>query len=518
MVPVASERTFVQARVGTRIADAGPNERTPVTTLANAFGFFHWVGISHYVNLLFVGFLIRSGLQILSAHPKLYWNDACRPDSTWLKFTRKQMPADRLWTASDEEDPFSSWVALPGGRNLGVGRHWHFFCALFWMLNGFVYVALLVATGEWRRLLPASWSSFPEAAHTGWIYLHLRLPPAGHPYNPLQQLAYAGVVFGLGPLLIATGAAMSPAVAARFPWYVRAFGGRQSARSLHFLGLLAMSAFVVVHVALVVIDDFPRNMAWIVHGEDKLATLSIAIGMAGLGVIVALHVWATRFSLRHPEQVQRVLGAATRPVQQILLHHVTSRQRYSMADVGYFRVNGYPPTGAEYEQLARSNFVDWRLEIYGLVKTPMALSLADLRSLPTHTQITLHHCIQGWSGVAAWTGVSLAELLARCEPLPGARYLVLRAFDEHVEGQPYFETIDLELARHAQTILAFDMNGETLPIPHGAPCRVRVETQLGFKMVKYLRSIELIADYRTVGRGQGGFREDTQFYGPEAGI
>jgi sulfoxide reductase catalytic subunit YedY len=486
--------------------------------LTQVLGFFHWVGISHYVNLLFVGFLIRSGLQVLSAHPKLYWNDSCVPESAWLKLTRKQMPTDKLWTAADEEDPFSSWVALPGGKNLGIGRHWHFLCALFWMLNGFLYVALLFGTDEWRRLVPTSWSIFPDAARTAWIYLHLQLPPAGHPYNPLQQLTYAGVVFVLGPLLIATGAAMSPAVAARYPWYLRIFGGRQPARSVHFLGLVAMSAFTVGHVALVAIDDFPRNMAWIIHGENTHATLSIVIAAAGLVVVAVLHVWATRFSLKHPERVQRLVGVVTKPVQDLLLHHVGSRQRFAMKDVGFLRVNGYPPTGAAYQKLASAEFRDWRLEVGGLVKTRLGLSLEELRSMPAHQQITLHHCIQGWSGIAAWRGVALAELLEQCEPLPDARYVLFHAFDEHVEGQPYYETLDLELARHSQTILAYEMNGEPLSIPHGAPCRLRVETQLGFKMVKYLRSIELVADYRDVGRGQGGFREDTQFYGPEAGI
>ena len=122
---------------------------------------------------------------------------------------------------------------------------------------------------------------------------------------------------------------MSPAVAARSPWYLRIFGGRQPARSLHFMGLVAMSVFTVGHVALVALDDFPRNMAWIIHGHDALASLSIVVGMAGLVVAFVLHVWATHFSLKHPEQVQRLLGATTRPVQQVLLHHATSRQNYS---------------------------------------------------------------------------------------------------------------------------------------------------------------------------------------------
>lgn len=486
--------------------------------LANAFGFFHWVGISHYVNLLLVGFLIRSGLQILSAHPKLYWNDHCRPGSEWLRLTRKKLPTDKPWTASDEEDPFSSWAALPGGRNLGIGRLWHFGCVIFWILNGIVYVSLLFATDEWRRLIPTSWSVFPDAARAAWTYLHLTLPPAGHPYNALQQLTYAAVIFVLAPALIATGAAMSPAVAARFPWYLKIFGGRQSARSLHFLSLVAISVFTVVHVTLVVVDDFPRNMAWIVHGKNAMATASIVIGLAGLGVVAWLHVWATRVSLRRPERVQQAWGAVLQPVQRRLFHHVTSRQDYRERDVGFFRVNGSPPTSAEYAELARTGFAGWQLEITGLVATPFKLSLAELEAMPSQTQITKHHCIQGWSGIAAWKGVRVADLLARCGPLPTARYIVFHGFDEHVAGQPYYETIDLELARHPQTILAYEMNHEPLSIPHGAPCRLRIETQLGFKMVKFIRSMELVDDYRAIGRGQGGFREDTQFYGSEAGI
>ncbi len=138
---------------------------------AQAFGFFHWIGISHYLNLLFIGFMVRSGLEILSAHPKLYWNDGCQPGTEWLKFTRKQMPRDRLWTAEDEQTEFPSWIALPGKRQLGMGRHWHLFCAIFWLLNGLTYIVLLFGTGEWRRLIPTSWSVFPEAVHAASTYL-----------------------------------------------------------------------------------------------------------------------------------------------------------------------------------------------------------------------------------------------------------------------------------------------------------------------------------------------------------
>ncbi len=486
---------------------------------AQAFGFFNWAGISHFINLLFISLLIRSGLEILSAHPKLYWNDDCRVGSEWLKFTRKVMPADRLWTASDEQEPFSSWIALPGHMNLGIGRHWHFCSIIFWVLNGVVYVFALFAIGGWRRLIPTSWSIVPAAIHTASIYAHFHLPPPGHPYNPVQQLAYAGTVFVIAPLMIATGAAMSPAVAARFPGYIKILGGRQSARSIHFLGLVAICLFTVVHVTLVAVEDFPANMSYIIHGRHALEGLSVAIGIGGLIAVMILHVWATQVSLRDPKFVQRALGILIEPVRRILLHHVRSRQAYPASAISaYFRVNGRPPETAAYQQMAAANFENWRLEIGGLVENPVQLGLADLRAMRAQSQITLHHCIQGWSGVARWTGVAMTDILARCRPLANARYLVFRSWQEPEPGVAYYEVIDLELASHAQTILAYEMNDAPLQVAHGAPCRLRVETQLGFKMVKWIRSIELVEDCRMLGEGQGGYREDVQFYGPEAGI
>jgi DMSO/TMAO reductase YedYZ molybdopterin-dependent catalytic subunit len=319
--------------------------------------------------------------------------------------------------------------------------------------------------------------------------------------------------------MIATGAAMSPAIAARFPGYVRMLGGRQSARSIHFLGLVAICLFTVVHVTLVVIEDFPANMSYIIHGRHALEGLSVAIGIGGLVVVAILHVWATQVSIRDPRWVQRTLGIAIEPVRRGLLHRLRSRQAYPRSAISaYFIVNGRPPESAEYQQMTQTNFENWRLEIGGLVEDPLQLSLSELRAMRACSQITLHHCIQGWSGVAQWTGVAVTDILARCRPLGNARYLVFRSLQEAEPGVTYYEVIDLALASHAQTILAYEMNGAPLQVAHGAPCRLRVETQLGFKMVKWVRSIELVEDYRQLGAGQGGYREDVQFYGPEAGI
>jgi DMSO/TMAO reductase YedYZ molybdopterin-dependent catalytic subunit len=274
-----------------------------------------------------------------------------------------------------------------------------------------------------------------------------------------------------------------------------------------------------VHVTLVAVEDFPANMSYIIHGQHALEGLSVAIGIGGLIVVAILHLWATQVSLRDPKFVQRALGVAIEPVRRALLHHVRSRQAYRRSAISaYFRVNGRPPESDEYRRMADANFEDWRLEIGGLVENPIHLRLADLRAMRSQSQITLHHCIQGWSGVAQWTGVALTDILARCRPLANARYLVFRSWQEPEPTVAYYEVIDLELAYHQQTILAYEMNEAPLQIAHGAPCRLRVETQLGFKMVKWIRSLELVEEYRVLGEGQGGYREDVQFYGPEAGI
>ena len=191
-----------------------------------------WLRATHFFNFLLLSLLVRSGLEILSAHPRLYWNDHCTPGSEWLKFTKKQRLKDGLWTASDEETSFPSAIALPGHENLGMGRHWHFLADFAWLLTGLTYVLMLFVTPEWRRLIPTSWQIVPDAWHAMLTYLNFHVVETPGGYNALQQLSYAAVIFLLAPFSIATGVAMSPAVAARFPWYIKIFHGRQGARSL----------------------------------------------------------------------------------------------------------------------------------------------------------------------------------------------------------------------------------------------------------------------------------------------
>lgn len=497
-----------------------------------SLGFPIWLRITHYINLLFIGLLIRSGIQILAAHPRLYWNDACNPKSAWLKFTGKRLPKDTLYTSMDDEVAVSPLLALPGKENLGLGRHWHFFSAIFWLLNGIVYIVLLFATDEWTRLIPTSWDIIPRAWQTLLTYLSFHIPPASdfRPYDPLQQLAYAAVVFLLGPFMLITAAAMSPAIEARFPWYVKLLGGKQSARSLHFLSLVAFILFIIVHTALVLIVHFQNNIRNIVLGSESANfALALTIAIIALIIVAAIYVWSNWHTLRHRRQVQHALGAIVDPTWRGLLHYETSKQQYKPSDItSYFWINGRPPIDDDYMKLAEDNFADWRLEVFGLVEHPLSLSLTNLRKLSKQAQITKHNCIQGWSAVAEWAGVPVSDILELCQPLPEARYLVFTSYQHGQQAYPdsplnmqdrcFYEVLDFVLAKHPQTILAYEMNGDPLPIPHGAPLRLRVETQLGYKMVKYLRSIELVKDYSTIGEGQGGYREDVQYYGKGAEI
>lgn len=487
-----------------------------------------WLRAGHWLNVLFLSLLARSGIEILSAHPKLYWNDHCRLGSEWLAIRPRPYPRGELFTADDQEQDWPSLLALPGHRHWDLGRHWHFACVTLWILTGLAYVALLFGTGEWRRLVPTRWDILPGAWHTFAAYLHFHVPDQAGTHNPLQQLAYFGVVFGLAPLSIATGAAMSPAVAARFPRYIRLFGGRQAARSLHFLSLLAFTAFFLVHVAMVAVHGFSREMGLMVLGRIRAGEegRALGLGLAILAAVVLIHVAATRLTLRRPDLVQRGAERFVDPVRRALLGHLRSVQRYEAKDVSpYLWVNGRPPAEADWLALAEGDFKDYVLEVGGLVERPLRLSLADLRALPRRSQVTLHNCIQGWSGVAAWTGVGLDTLMALCRPLPGAGDVVFRAFDEKSRSEPrpkaggfYYGTIPLELARHPQTILAYDLNGAPLPREHGAPLRLRLETQYGFTMVKYVRAIEFVDTYRHVGKGRGGWPEDNLHRSREASI
>jgi DMSO/TMAO reductase YedYZ molybdopterin-dependent catalytic subunit len=204
----------------------------------------------------------------------------------------------------------------------------------------------------------------------------------------------------------------------------------------------------------------------------------------------------------------------TRRAQRLFVDRKALAREFTHADISSdFRPNGsIDPTDSDYLALKAKGFSDYRLVVDGLVEKPLSLSLADLRALPSRTQITRHDCVEGWSSIAKWSGARLGPLLDQAKLKPGARYIVFHCGDtleQTLDGSgQYYESIDLIDAYHPQTILAYAMNDQPLPVPHGAPLRLRVERQLGYKQAKYIMRIEAVNDLKHLGRGAGGFWED----------
>jgi DMSO/TMAO reductase YedYZ molybdopterin-dependent catalytic subunit len=210
---------------------------------------------------------------------------------------------------------------------------------------------------------------------------------------------------------------------------------------------------------------------------------------------------------------QRLLDSAeelTYRAQRFFVGRTALAREFTEADLSpVFRSNGTAmPRTAQYQSLLARGFVDWRLTVAGAVGRPLQLSLEDLRRLPARTQITRHDCVEGWSAIGKWTGVPLHVVLRLAQLRDATRYIVFYCADELQPGQPYYESIDLVDAFHPQTILAYGLNGQRLPVANGAPLRLRLERQLGYKHAKYLMRIEAVERLDDIRGGNGGFWED----------
>jgi len=202
--------------------------------------------------------------------------------------------------------------------------------------------------------------------------------------------------------------------------------------------------------------------------------------------------------------------AANRFLLRLVSRRGKLAQEFSEADISrYFKANGNPPPlNMDYILNTMMGWPTWRLEVAGLVEQPMQFSLAELQALPARTQITRHDCVEGWSAIAKWKGVPLVEIMKRVQPKPEAKFVVFYCMDTDQDGNYYYESVDLYDAAHPQTILAYEMNGEPVPVDHGAPLRLRVETQLGYKMAKYIHRVDFVASHKEIGQGRGGYWED----------
>jgi DMSO/TMAO reductase YedYZ molybdopterin-dependent catalytic subunit len=209
------------------------------------------------------------------------------------------------------------------------------------------------------------------------------------------------------------------------------------------------------------------------------------------------------------------------------LHRVSQRalggaalaREFAASEVSpLFRANGSRKgAGEEYKRHLAEGFANWALRIDGLVERPLAIPLAALKALPQRAQITRHDCVEGWSAIGQWQGPQLSRVLDLARVKPQARYLIFHCADIYA-GAPYYESIDLADARHPQTILAWAMNGRPLEQAHGAPVRLRVERQLGYKHAKFVMRIEARDTLAGVYGGKGGYWEDAKGYAWYAGI
>lgn len=501
---MAAVQTFIQRHPGTQV----PSGISP--------GLPAWVGWTHFFNLFMMTFIIRSGIQILCDHPRLYFRRNSTPGKDeWLRVA-KPVPDDPLWTAKDDSVGLPGQLGLPGIRHsIGLARWWHLGMDVLWLFNGAVFYVLLFVTGQWRRIVPTSWDVFPNAASVAIQYLSLSWPHDNTwvAYNALQLLAYFTTVFIAAPMAVITGLGMSPALSMRFTVISKRLS-IQTARSLHFLVLLYFVLFIVVHVTFVFTTEALRNLNHMFAARDDGGWIGFAMFTVAMTVVAVGWVAATPITYRHPRVVQRVGYALVGPLQRLFERTNPKPGAFTDKDISpYLWHNGTYPETVEYKELEKNDFVDWRLRVYGLVEHPAELSLADLHDLPYHEQITQHFCIQGWSAVGKWGGVSMQTIMDIVKPLPEAKWVVFYSLGAGADGGAYYVAHPIGQMSHHLTMLAYDMNGEPLTYGHGAPLRLRNELQHGFRHVKWLKGIEFVAHYSELGSGYGGYNEDHEYFG-----
>jgi DMSO/TMAO reductase YedYZ molybdopterin-dependent catalytic subunit len=236
----------------------------------------------------------------------------------------------------------------------------------------------------------------------------------------------------------------------------------------------------------------------------SLITTGLATAAGASGLVVAARL-ADRYGLIPPDGagVYGVGETLTYGAQRLLMANQSLAREFNRSQISKsVPIDGKPPEKEDYQRLLAGQFADWRLKIEGLVARPSLLSLAELKSYPSRTQITHQACEEGWSFIAEWTGVPLSHILNLAGVLPRARYVVFFAFDAS------WDSLDMPEALHPQTLLAYGMNGQEIPTGHGAPLRLKVPRQLGYKNVKYLSHITVTDTLKNIGNGRGSISPD----------
>ncbi|MGH1575169.1 molybdopterin-dependent oxidoreductase [Methylobacterium sp. P31] len=477
-------------------------------------GFPWWLQLQHLLNMLFMMFIIRAGIQILADHPRLYWTRDCTPGTEWFRFQRP-VPEGRIWTAKDDSVTLPTWLGIPGLRHtIGLARWWHFSIDLLWILNGLVFYVLIFSTNQWMRLVPLTWEVFPNALSTAIQYASLDFPVdyGWTRYNGLQQLSYFTTVFVAAPVSITTGLMQSPAISNRLN-LLGTILNRQVARSIHFIAFLWFSFFILAHGIMVFVTGIRQNTNHMFAGVESPGWVGFPAFLLAMMLVGFAWAFASPLTLRHARLVQRVGRFFVGRIKSLSEWWEPTAQ-LGEADISpHFWPNGTLPNSPEYDALVAEQFASYKLRVGGLVETPREFSLADLRAMRKQEQITTHFCIQGWSGVAKWAGVPMRDILEIVKPLPDARYAVFYSLADGSEGGRYYDVHELFNMRHRLTILAYQMNGGPLSVLHGAPLRLRCENEPRVQDGQVDRGDRIRVRLRRPRRGPGGYNEDHEFYG-----
>ncbi len=349
-------------------------------------GYPLWLRLQHFLNLLFMAFIIRSGIQILADHPRLYWNRGCTPETDWFRFQHSVpkdrvwrskdgglardvrtvdllVPIDQVWTAKSDSVTIPQWLGIPGIRHtVGLARWWHFSINLLWVLNGAAFYGLLFATDQWHRLVPMTWTVFPNALSMMVQYwsMHFPVDQSWTRYDALQQLTYFFTVFIAAPFQIFTGLMQSPAIANKLGWLGRPFN-RQRARTVHFFGLLYFLFYILVHVTFVFITGARSNLNHMFAGVNNNSWEGVWIFGIAMTVVIVTWYLASPFTIKRARLVQNLGRIMVGPLKGVAESWSPTIQHTEQEISPYFWANGTPPASDEFNALQKDEFVNYRI-------------------------------------------------------------------------------------------------------------------------------------------------------------
>ncbi|HET8855136.1 MAG TPA: molybdopterin-dependent oxidoreductase, partial [Salinimicrobium sp.] len=257
-----------------------------------------------------------------------------------------------------------------------------------------------------------------------------------------------------------------------------------------------------------------RNMNHITLGiDDSTDPTGLYIGIGILIFTAFFWVLAHWLSWHKPRPLQKAQLSLNGRLWRYTLNQFRPKKYYTKKDISpYFWPNGKLPESEEWKKLAENDFKDYKLKVGGLVENPVELSMEELKKLAKEQNITMHHCIQGWSGIAEWGGIPISKIVEIVKPHKNVTTVAFYSFGEGLYGGVYYDTHTLDNCLKPQSILAWEMNYKPLPLIYGAPLRLRVENQLGYKLVKWVKSVEFVESHKTIGKGYGGKNEDDEYF------